>query len=339
MPPGSLVYTGYRETRPAQLLTVAYNEQAYEVKESYAPQLLQNQCTVRWIDVGGLTDTALIETIGNDHGVHYLALEDILDTQQRSKLDEYENGLFFILHHIKLNCEALEMQTEQIALFAGHGFLLTFQEDPDDTFEPIRERVQESIGRARKKGVDYLAYTILDLIIDSYYAVLDDLEAQTLKVEETLHGTSSEHFPKARLFQLKRAVNDFRHRLLPLREAVTRLHRTESDIINDNTRLYLRDLVDHVAQILDGVDNQREMLANVEALFQAEASNRLNHVMRLLTVISTIFIPLTFIVGVYGMNFDNMPELHWQQGYFIVLGVMFGLVLGMVVYFRKKNWI
>ena len=141
------------------------------------------------------------------------------------------------------------------------------------------------------------------------------------------------------MFALKRVFNEFRHRLIPLREAVTRLYRTESELVEDSTRLYLRDLVDHVAQILDGIDNQRDMLANLEALFQAEAANRLNNVMRLLTVISTIFIPLSFIAGIYGMNFDNMPELHWHYGYFLNLGGMFISMAGMLIYFRKKRWI
>jgi len=340
LPPGSLIYTGHQEESPAKVISLAYSDTVFQEKSGYSnplPGLQKN--LVLWTDVCGLTDTNLIEQIGNDHQIHPLALEDVLDTQQRSKLEEFDNGLFFIVHHLKVDCKALELHSEQIALFAGHNFLVSFQEDPDDTLAPVRKRCEEGIGRLRKKGSDYLAYALLDLVVDSYYAVLDDLESQALEVESSLHNDGAQQTTKARMFALKRVFNEFRHRLIPLREAVTRLYRTESELVEDSTRLYLRDLVDHVAQILDGIDNQRDMLANLEALFQAEAANRLNNVMRLLTVISTIFIPLSFIAGIYGMNFDNMPELHWHYGYFLILGGMFISMAGMLIYFRKKRWI
>ncbi len=214
-----------------------------------------------------------------------------------------------------------------------------FQEDPDDNFAPVRKRAQEGIGRIRKKGPDYLAYTLLDTVVDGYYVVLDDIQAQLFELEETLHKNGAEPEVKAGIFNLKHVVNNFRHRVLPLRDAATRLYRTESELVDESNRLYLRDVVDHVAQILDGIDSQRDMLSSLESLYHAEASNRLNNVMRLLTVISTIFIPLSFVAGVYGMNFDNMPELHSPYGYFIVLGAMFIAMAGMLLYFRKKRWI
>jgi magnesium transporter len=339
LPPGSLVYTGHQEASPAKVISIAYNETTFEEKKAYIHPALEQKNKVFWTDICGLTDTHLIELIGNDHHIHPLALEDVLDTQQRSKLEEFDNGLFFIVHHLKVDCVALEIHSEQIALFAGQNFLVSFQEDPDDTLAPIRKRCEDGVGRFRKKGSDYLAYALLDFVVDSYYSVLDELETQTLHVESSLHSDGALQTTKARMFALKRVFNEFRHRILPLREAVTRLYRTESDLVEDSTRLYLRDLVDHVAQILDGIDNQRDMIANLEALFQAEAANRLNNVMRLLTVISTIFIPLSFIAGIYGMNFDNMPELHWHYGYFIVLGGMFVAMIGMLIYFSRKRWI
>jgi len=339
LPPGSLVYTGHREDSPAKVISLTYSETDFEEKQGYIANFVLNKSGVIWTDVCGLTDTKVIEQIGTDHQIHPLALEDVLDTQQRSKLEEFDNGLFFIVHHLKVDCEALEIHSEQIALFAGKNFLVSFQEDPDDTLAPVRNRCQDGVGRLRKKGSDYLAYALVDLVVDSYYSVLDDLETQALEVETSLHSNGALQTTKARMFALKRVFNEFRHRILPLREAVTRLYRTESDLIEESTRLYLRDLVDHVAQILDGIDNQRDMLSNLEALFQAEAANRLNNVMRLLTVISTIFIPLSFIAGIYGMNFDNMPELHWHYGYYVVLGGMFSAMVGMLIYFKIKKWI
>lgn len=339
MPPESLVYTGHRENSPAKVISIAYHDAAFEEKRGYIPQITQEKSGILWTDICGLTDTKLIEQVGNDHHIHPLALEDVLDTQQRSKLEEFDNGLFFIVHHLKVDCKTLELHSEQIALFAGKNFVVSFQEDPDDTLAPVRKRAEEGVGRLRKKGSDYLAYALLDLVVDSYYTVLDELEVQTLDLESNLHTNGALNSTKARMFALKRIFNEFRHRLLPLREAVTRLYRTESDIVEDNTRLYLRDLVDHVAQLLDSIDNQRDVLANLEALYQAEAANRLNNVMRLLTVISTIFIPLSFIAGIYGMNFDNMPELHWHYGYFVILGAMFLSMVGMLLYFKQKRWI
>ena len=339
LPPGSLVYTGHREHSPAKVISIAYGDTTYEESQGYVPNVLGQKNGIFWTDICGLTDTRLIEQIGNDHQIHPLALEDVLDTQQRSKLEEFDNGLFFIIHNLRVDCSALEIHSEQIALFAGKNFLVSFQEDPDDTLSPVRKRCEEGIGRLRKKGSDYLAYALVDLVVDSYYSVLDELEAQAIQVESDLHSNGALQTTKARMFALKRVFNEFRHRMLPLREAVTRLYRSESDLVEDSTRLYLRDLVDHVAQILDGIDNQRDMLANLEALFQAEAANRLNNVMRLLTVISTIFIPLSFIAGIYGMNFDNMPELHWHYGYFVILGGMFCAMVGMLIYFNRKGWI
>jgi magnesium transporter len=339
LPPESLVYTGHREASPANVLSINYGEHFYEEKSGYFPQISTKKPGIEWIDVRGLTDTRLIEKVGNDHQIHPLAQEDVLDTQQRAKLEEFDNGLFFIVHHVKIDCVALEFHSEQIALFVGNNFLISFQEDPDDTLASVRKRAGEGLGKLRKKGADYLAYAILDLIVDSYYTVLDDLEGQTLELEEALHHNGAALSVKTRMFALKRALNEFRHRLMPLREAVTRLYRTEGEFIDDGNRLYLRDLVDHVAQILDGLDNQRDMISNLEAFYQAEAANRLNNVMRLLTVISTIFIPLSFIAGIYGMNFDNMPELHWRYGYFAVLSIMFLSMIGMLIYFKRKRWI
>lgn len=339
LPPESLVYTGHREDSPSLILSIRYNDTFYEEQTGYQPTSEKGFKGVLWTDIRGLTDTKLIEQIGTDHKIHPLALEDVLDTQQRSKLEEFDNGLFFIVHNLKIDCKILELHSEQIALFVGSDFLVSFQEDPDDTLASVRKRAQDGFGRLRKKDTDYLAYAILDLVVDSYYSVLDDLEAQALEVENSLHLNGAAQTTKARMFALKRTANEFRHRLLPLREAVTRLYRCESELVDESTRLYLRDLVDHVAQILDGIDNQRDMLANLEALYQAEAANRLNNVMRLLTVISTIFIPLSFIAGIYGMNFDNMPELHWHYGYFVILGGMFCAMVGMLIYFRQKRWI
>jgi magnesium transporter len=340
LPPGTLIYTGDREAHPAHVLTVAYNETEFQEHQGYE-SILRNRHTnhILWIDVRGLSDTSVIEHIGMDFAVHPLALEDILNTGQRAKLDEYDNGLFFSLPNLRLDAEAFELVAEQVSIFAGNGFVLSFQEDPDDTFSAIRNRCSEGIGRMRKKGADYLAYILVDTIVDGYYLVLDDIELQLSHLEDQLHNDGATPLNKARIYELKRVINQFRQKLLPLRDAVTRFHRTDSELIDEGNRLYLRDVVDHVAQLIDGVDNEREILSGIEALYHAEASNRLNHSMRLLTVISTIFIPLSFIAGVYGMNFDYMPELRYHYGYYIVLGFMGSVLISMLIYFKVKKWL
>lgn len=339
LPPGSLIYTGDRSAAPPTVSSVWFNEAEFLQEERYMPEWRQRPNGLCWIDVRGLTDTKLVETVGHHFQLHHLALEDVLNTQQRPKLEEYDESLFFILHNLRLDTETLELHSEQIAVFMGKNFVISFQEDPDDTLHFVRNRALETLGRLRKRGSDYLLYSILDTIVDHYYGLLDDIESVLHDLETELHNNGADHQLKARIFELKRSVNQFRHRIMPLREAVNRLYRSDCINIDEINRPYLRDLMDHVAQIFDSVDNSRELLSGVEALYQAEIGNRLNNVMRFLTIISTIFIPLSFIAGVYGMNFEFMPELHWKNGYYIVLGIMFTATLGMLYYFRRSKWI
>lgn len=339
LPPGTLIYTGDREAKPSLVWLIRYNEKTYSEKEAYLPAWVNDEGHLYWIDVRNLSDAATVERIGNDAQLHPLVLEDVLNTTQRAKLEEYDNGLFIVAHHLFLMPGQLELGSEQISFFMGERFVVSFQEDPDDTFQAIRKRLQEGVGRLRKKGPDYLAYALLDNIVDNYYLVLDDIETVLLDLEAQLHNNNSERLFKARIFELKHIINQFRHRVMPLRDSVMRFYRTECPFVDDSNRLYLRDLMDHVAQILDSIDNYREILSGIESLYQAEIGNRLNNVMRLLTIISTIFIPLSFIAGLYGMNFDNMPELHWHNGYFYVLGFMLTASLGMLYYFRRNRWI
>jgi magnesium transporter len=336
LPPGTLIYTGSRKEAPANVVQLQFDEHQCLETDGYTGN---NPLGYTWIDVRSLSDIPVIENIGREFHIHPLALEDVLNTHQRGKLDEYDNGLFFIVPNLQMNADTNAFVSEQISIFAGKHFVISFQEDPDDTLEPVRKRAKDGLSRIRKKGTDYLLYALVDTIIDGYYTVLDTLEGNILELEDTLHVGGTHQGTKAKMFELKRVANAFKHRVLPLREAANRLYRTESPLIDEANRVYFRDLVDHVAQILDGIDNHRDMLSNMEALYHAEAANRLNNVMRLLTVISTIFIPLSFIAGVYGMNFDNMPELHTTNGYFVLLGVMFCMLVGMLAYFRVKKWI
>jgi magnesium transporter len=340
MPPETLLYTGNRSAAsPAAVSTTCYDATHCNHRREFAPDLCPSDHGISWIDMRGLHDVRLARQIGDCFGIHPLALEDILNTRQRAKLEEYDNGLFFILPHLKLSPDTLELNHEQISLFVGKNFVVVFQEDPDDTFAVLRQRIEEGPGRIRSKGADYLAYSLVDTIVDHYYAVLDLIEERLIHLEEGIHGGEMDAGIKARLFELKRLIGDISHRIQPLREAITRFHRAEVGIISDTTRLYFRDVVDHVAQVQDQLERERESLINLEALNQAAVANRLNHVMRLLTLINTIFIPLSFLAGVYGMNFDHMPELHTRYGYFVVLGIMATATIGMLFYFKRQKWL
>jgi magnesium transporter len=338
LPPGALVYTGDREVVASTATSISYTEAEYVIRELYAPELRAHSGWL-WIDIRSVSDAVFIERVGKDFQIHPLALEDVLNTQQRAKIEEYDGGLFLVLPNLRFDAAALDILPEQIAVYIGSDYVISFQEDPDDTFASVRSRLTEGAGRMRKRGADYLGYALCDMIVDHYYFILDDIEAAIYDIETDLHNNGATLECKGRIFQLKHTISLFRLRMLPLREAVLRFYRTDSPLIEESTRPYLRDLADHVAQIIDGTDNFRDLLSNLEAMYQAEITNRMNNVMKLLTVISTIFIPLSFIAGIYGMNFDHMPELHWRYGYFIVLAFMFGTMAGMLVYFKRKRWI
>lgn len=291
------------------------------------------------MDIRGLNDAALIEKTGLEFHIHPLALEDVLNTQQRSKYEDFENGFFFVIVNLKINSDTLQLEPEQIALFCGKNYLVSFQEDVDDSFQAVFGRLHDNRGRIRKKGPDYLAYALVDTIVDNYYVVLDELEASMETLEINLHNGSDLPLVKDQIYQMKRSVNNFKRYLIPLRDAVTKFHRADHEFIDDSITIYLRDVADHVVQILDQTDNFRENLNSYQELYQSEVANRLNHVMRVLTVISTIFMPLSFLASLYGMNFENMPELHTRYGYYFLLFAMLAIFIGLLAFFRKKRWV
>lgn len=338
LPPGTLVYTGDRATNPAKIRTVAFDANSAQIADKYHASLKRNTHCL-WVDVRGLTDITLIQKIGDDFQIHPLALEDVLNTRQRSKIEEYDTGFFIVLPNIRFDKNSLELTYEQISIFFTKNEVVTFQEDPDDTLEKVVDRIQDGSGRIRKKNADYLVYTVMDTIIDRYFLALEDVEDAILEIEFEIYSEHGYKNCKGKLFTLKHTLNQFRQRTLPLREVVNKLMRTSSPSIEESDTVYLRDVADHIAQVQDQLESFREQLFNLEALYHAEVTNRMNNVMKLLTVISTIFIPLSFVAGVYGMNFEHMPELKWRYGYFIVLGSMFAIMTGMLIYFRKKNWI
>jgi magnesium transporter len=302
-----------------------------------------NQQPVTWINVEGLGDAPIIERFGELFGLHRLALEDTVNVHQRAKVDDYGQIVFVVLRMVQ--CSAERCSTEQLSMFVGPNWLITFQEGyPGDSFDRVRGRLREGGGRIRTLGVDYLAYALIDAVIDNYYPVLevyaerlDELEDRVVEVAGK-RVINDLHEVKADLLILRRAI-------WPLRDAVATLAREEHPRFSDHTRLFLRDCYDHVVQVVELVETYRELTADLRDLYMSSLSNRINETMRVLTIISTIFIPLTFIAGIYGMNFDpdssrwNMPELRWQYGYPATLAAMAVTALAMVVYFYRQGWI
>jgi len=291
---------------------------------------------VNWINLDGIHEhTAIMEKLTTHFCLHSLMVEDIMQ-DQRPKTEEYDDYLFVtlkMLHRIS----GTEIDYEQISLVLGKNYLLTFQEKEGDLFDPFRERIRLDQGRVRKRKADYLLYRLIDIIVDSYYDVLDNIGEQIEEIEDTIRdGSTNNNF--ARIQIIRKQLIFLRKALYPLRDVISKLVKDESGFIHEDNIRYLSDVYDHVIHLIDSLDTYKDLTAGLTDVHINTQNNRMNEVMRVLTIISTIFIPLTFIVGVYGMNFDNMPELHWSDGYYSVWGIMIFIAVTMMVFFKYKKW-
>jgi magnesium transporter len=296
---------------------------------------------VLWLNIDGLGDVSVLERLGRHFDLHALSLEDVLNIPQRPKLENYETYEFLVFRMAIL--EELPGKTEQISLFLGHSYVLTFQEYPGDTFEPVRERLRNGRGRIRRLGADYLAYALLDAAIDGFFPLLEQLGDRLEGLEEAVLAAPSRATIEE-VYSVRRALATLRRALWPAREAVNAFARSDSELVTDHTRLFLRDCYDHVLQVLDVLESYRDLASNLMDTYLSVQSNRMNEIMKVLTIIATIFIPLTFIAGIYGMNFNpdtspwNMPELNWYWGYPFSLALMATTAVVLVCYFRHKGW-
>jgi len=341
LPPGTLVHIGDKKVESVRITVIDYDEGHFEEKQVDSVQAclpFRTTSTVTWINIDGIHDVQTIEQIGQMFELHPLMLEDILSTGQRPKSEEYAKNVFIVLRMLNYSQANNSVETEQVSLVLGPNFVLSFQERIGDVFDSVRDRLRNSKGRIRKLGPDYLAYALMDAMVDSYFVVLERLGDDIEVLEEELmsepdNGTLRKiHFIKREMISLRRSI-------WPVRELISGLQRNESALITESTGLFIRDVYDHTIQIMDTIESFRDMVSGMLDIYLSSISNRMNAVMKVLTIIATLFIPLTFVAGIYGMNFENMPELKWRYGYAAVWGVMIVTALVMVAYFRKKKWL
>jgi magnesium transporter len=335
--PGSLIHLGETYADESKIILIHYDAENFSEKEIRSiADLHAEEKGITWINIDGLQDTKLLEDVGNIFGLHPLVLEDILNTDQRPKTEDYCDYIYIVLRNFNGQVNG-DLISEQISLILGKNFVLSFREKPGNLFEPIRLRLSNNKGRIRKSGADYLIHSIIDNIVDNYFIVLEKLEEKIEFLEDDLVGQAKPATLRS-IHDLKRELIFLRKSLWPLREAINSLERSDSPLISDATGIYFKDIFDHVIAIIDSVETFRDMLSGMLDIYLSSVSNRLNAVMKVLTIIATIFMPLTFLAGVYGMNFKYMPELEWRWGYFGVLAIMLFIALMMIYYFKKKKW-
>jgi magnesium transporter len=346
--PGTAVFVGAKKVEEVRITVIDYDADNYETKDLKKVEECypyREKPTVSWINVDGLHEVSVAQNLGKCFGIHPLIIEDILNTNQRTKVDIFDDYIFIVFKMLTYNGGPKALNMEQVSLVFGENFVITFQEQgkKGDTFGPVRDRIKNDKGKIRKMGADYLSYTLLDSVVDNYFTALENIGEEIEDIEEelvsnptprTLHGI---HRLKKEMLLLRRSV-------WPLREIINELQREETPLIKQTTNIYLRDIYDHIITVIDTVETYRDTISGMLDVYLSSISNRMNEIMKVLTIYAVIFIPLTFIAGVYGMNFNtgispfNMPELNWYFGYPFALGLMAVVGISMLIYFRRKKW-
>ena len=341
LPPGTLLHIGEVKAGETKIRIIDYDAKEYRETEAKAIDdcfSYIDKDTVTWVNIDGLHEPRVIETLGNRLGVHPLVLEDVLHTGQRPKMEDFEGYLFVVLKMLQYDEKLNETIGEQISLIVGPNYVISFQEREGDIFNPIRDRIKNGKGRIRRAGADYLAYALLDTIVDHYFVILEALgeEIESLEEELVAHPTPGTLHT---IHRLKGEMIFLRKSVWPLREVVNGLERGDSPLIAESTTIYLRDVYDHTIQVIETIETFRESVTGMLDIYLSSISNRMNEVMKVLTIIATIFIPLTFLAGIYGMNFEHMPELGWTSAYPLLLIAMATIGIIMVIYFKHRRWI
>ena len=339
--PGTLVHIGDQKVDETRITLIDYDEAHLQervldgIEEAFP---LKDLPTVTWINIDGLHETDTIETVGQHFNIHPLVLEDILNTGQRPKTEEFEDVIFVVLKMLHYNKDAEKIRSEQFSLVLGSNFLITFQEIHGDVFNVVRERIRKPKTRIRKAGCDYLAYALIDAIVDHYFIILEALGDKIEDIEIQLLDNPTTDTLEI-IHEMKREMIYLRKQIWPIREIVNSLVKSESSLIQEQMHIYFRDVYDHTIQIIDTIESYRDILAGMLDIYLSTLSNIMNEVMKVLTIIATIFIPITFIAGVYGMNFKFMPELEWRWGYAMVWAIIVVAAGIMIGFFKKKQWL
>jgi magnesium transporter len=340
LPPGSIVYLGEKKVDKVTIKVTEYDEagaETYEIKSVEEIDPFTDTPQVTWVSVCGLHETEFLKQVGEKFKIHPLVLEDILNTDTRPKIEITDDYLFIVMKLMIFNPEQKILETEQVSFILGKGFLFSFSERTDEIFNPVRDRIISQLGKIRKRGGDYLLYALMDIVVDNYFLALEKTEERIeLLDDEVINNPDQSQIQS--IYNLRNLLLTIRKSFWPSREIVNQLIKDDSDLLDESIEPYLRDLYDHTIHINETVEQQREITNSLMEIYLSMMSNKMNEVMKVLTVIATIFIPLTFIVGIYGMNFKYMPELEWPWAYFAVWGVMIAVVIAMVAYFRRKNW-
>lgn len=339
--PGTIVYTGDKSKEKLFIDVFDYNpefaveKELINVEEAYEFKATDS---ITWINFNGLNHVDQIEKLGSHYELHPLILEDIVHINQRPKIDEYENYIFISLKMLHYDKDE-NIIIEQVSFVLGDNYVLSFQEAEGDVFDNVRERIRHGKGRIRGMQSDYLLYALIDAIVDHYYVVAETLGNKIEDLEGTLFEGDADESMSRTVLDLKKELLKVRRAIFPLREIINRIEKTDHKLIHKRIMQFYRDIYDHIIQLSDTVDIYREMIWSLMDMYMTTISNKMNEVMKVLTIIATIFIPLTFIAGIYGMNFDHMPELHYKYAYYGVWAVMIAIFIGMLLYFKRKKWL
>lgn len=339
--PGTVVHVGEPRAEKVRITLIDYDAETFhetELDRADRCASFKERPTVTWVNLSGVHEVGIIEALGRMYDLHPLLMEDIVHTAQRPKAEDFDRYVYIVLKMLYSEDGDDKIEAEQVSIVLGKNYVLTFQEGPGDVFDAVRNRLRNNKGRVRKMGADYLAYSLIDAIVDNYFALLETMGE---KIENLEHEvvTSPDKGTLNQIYSLKREMIFLRRSVWPLRKVISNLERGESALFSKTTLLYLRDVYDHIIRVIDTVEAYRDAAAGMIDLYLSSLSNRMNDVMKVLTIIATIFIPLTFITGVCGMNFDFMPELHWRGAYFVVWTLMLAVAALMILYFRRKKWL
>lgn len=340
-PPGTLIFVGDKRTDHVDIAVMDYDAAGVREHKIEKPEDCRgflNDSTVTWVNIVGLDDTATLERIGRVFGLHPLVMEDVVHTGQRPKIEDHGEYIFFLFKLLRPASTGNAISVEQVSLIVGKNYVLSFKEVAGDIFGMIRDRIRDGLGRIRETGPDYLAYALLDAVVDHYFLVLEDVGDQIEVLQERVFSETGTEVLRD-LHRLKSAAVFLRKNIWPLREVVGELERSESPLINDATAPYLRSVYEHTVQAIDMLEALRDMLSGALEIYLSTSGNRMNEIMKVLTLIATIFIPLTFVAGIYGMNFEYMPELKWRCGYLVVWLIMIAIGVGMWFFFKRRKWL